>query len=349
VSRFSDALQKLVRRESLTREEARIAMAELMGGTVPPVQIAAFLVALRVKGETVSELTGAAEAMREAAVALEHEVPVLTDTCGTGGDGQGTVNISTAAAFVVAGAGFPVAKHGNRSVSSRSGSADVLEALGIRVEQTATEVRQCLKSCDIAFLFAPAFHPAMRFAGPVRKDLGLRTVFNLLGPLTNPARPAVQLVGVYDPAWVEPVAEVLMQLGCRAGAVVHGQGHDEIILSGPTEVAELADGRVRRGMWHPEDFGLATQTDASLAGGTAVENAARLEAVLCGQAGPYRDAVAMNAAAVIRAASALDSKAPRRLSLKEACQLAVQSIDSGKARAALLALRQFAPKEPTRV
>jgi anthranilate phosphoribosyltransferase len=264
---------------------------------------------------------------------------VVVDTCGTGGDGQSSFNISTAAAFVVAGAGFVVAKHGNRSISSRCGSADVLEELGIPVESDAATVERCLSGVGIAFLFAPAFHPAMKHAMPVRKELGVRTVFNLLGPLSNPVRPNVQLVGVYDPAWLKPVAQVLVHLGCRNGFVVHGKGHDEIVLSGPTQVAEIRDGRVHLQTWTPKDFGLTRRSGALGAGGSRAQNAAALMRILQGEHSPLRDVVCMNAAAAILAATRQTRGAGRGLGLKDAFAIAQNSIDEGKALAKLKGLR----------
>ena len=266
---FQAVLKTLLDKRSLTRDQVRQAFTQLMEGKLTPVQIAALLTALRIKGETVEEITGAAEAMRAAAVPISFSAEAVVDTCGTGGDGQGTFNISTAAAFVVAGAGFVVAKHGNRSISSRCGSADILEELGLWVEGDSRAVEYCLAKVGIAFLFAPVFHPAMRHAMPVRKELGVRTLFNLLGPLTNPVRPNVQLVGVYDAAWLQPVAKVLVQLGCKNGFVVHGEGHDEIILSGPTQVAEIREGRVRVQSWTPKQFGLVRRAAPLTAGGTS--------------------------------------------------------------------------------
>ncbi len=328
---FTAALKKLLDRQPLTRSETRDVMGQLMRGELTPAQIASFLTALRLKGETVDEITGAAEAMREAAIPVRCAAEVLVDTCGTGGDGQGSFNISTAAAFVVAGAGFTVAKHGNRSISSRCGSADVLEALGIPVEIDARTAERCLKDVGIAFLFAPAYHPAMKHAMPVRKELGVRTIFNLLGPLTNPAKPSVQLIGVYDPAWVEPVARVLTQLGCREGLVVHGAGHDEVVLSGPTQMAEVKAGHVHEGTLRPEDFGLVAQA-IDVPGGSAPENAQLLLELLEGKkAGPARDIVCMNAAAVLQAAFRARKSAPQIMTLKEAYQFAQESMAGKKA------------------
>ncbi len=337
---FQFCLNTLLEGKSLSREQVRVVFAELMQGKLSPVQTAALLTALRIKGETVDEITGAAEAMRAAAVPLDFTSEAVVDTCGTGGDGKGTFNISTAAALVVAGAGFVVAKHGNRSISSKCGSADVLEELGVRVEADARTAEYCLAKVGIAFLFAPTFHPAMKHAMPVRKELGVRTIFNLLGPLTNPVRPNVQLVGVYDGVWLQPVAKVLVQLGCKNGLVVHGDGHDEIILTGPTQVAEIRDGRVRVQTWAPKDFGLTRQTTEPTAGGTKKEHAQKLLKLLKGEKGPLRDVVCMNAGAAILAATRQLSGAGPGLDLKHTFAIAQNSLDEGKAFAKLEGLRE---------
>lgn len=331
---FAEAIKSLTEHVPLSRAHARDAMRDIMHGKATPVQIAAYLMALRMKGETVDEIAGSAEAMREVALAVSTERPIVADTCGTGGDGKCTFNVSTAAAFVVAGAGFAVAKHGNRSVSSRCGSADLLETIGLPVESTPEIAKRSLDDVGLAFLFAPSFHPAMKNAMPVRKELGIRTIFNLLGPLTNPARPQVQLIGVYDAAWVEPVAKVLAELGAQQGLVVHGEGHDEFILTGPTEVAEIRGGQVRRARWTPEDFGLRTNPTLRIDGGNSQQNAEFLRAILSGVKGPYRDAVCMNAGALIRACERLRPGA-KELSLIEGFRLACESIDSGRAQTKL--------------
>jgi anthranilate phosphoribosyltransferase len=341
---FPALLNTLFNKQPLTREQVREAFGELMSGRLTPIQTAAFLTALRLKGETVDEITGAAEAMRAAALPVNYKSAVLVDTCGTGGDGQGSFNISTAAAFVVAGAGFVVAKHGNRSISSKCGSADVLEELGVQVESDAASVEHCLRTAGIAFLYAPSFHPAMKHAMPVRKELGVRTIFNLLGPLTNPARPNVQLLGVYDSDWLQPVAKVLVQLGIQNGFVVHGQGHDEIILSGPTQIAEIREGRVYVRTWTPKDFGLTKQEGALTAGHTRQQHAKTLLKLLKGEPGALRDAVCMNAAAAILAATRQSNGAGPGLDLKHTFAIAQNSIDEGKALAKLEALKQAGKK-----
>jgi len=321
-------LHKVLDRRALTRSEAHDAFTTIMQGDVSPVVMAAFLSALRVKGESIDEITGAAEAILEAAVPIKTDRRPLVDTCGTGGDGKSVFNVSTTAAFVVAGAGFAVAKHGNRSVSSVCGSADVVEALGIPLESDPKLVEKCLREIGLASLFAPAFHPSMKVAGPVRKELGTRTIFNLLGPLCNPARPSAQLVGVYDPVWLKPLAEVLKRLGCEEAVVVHGQGEDEIVLTGTTEVAELHQGEVRLDTWRPEDFGFRTQPPTSDTSRTPAEGARLLLEVLNGRLGFHRNVVSMNAGVAIRAALRTKAGGGKTIGLKEAAVLAQKSIDS---------------------
>jgi len=321
-------LHKVMERRSLTRAEAHEAFAALMHGDVSPVLMSAFLSALRVKGESVDEITGAAEALREAAVPIRTDRKPLVDTCGTGGDGKSVFNVSTMAAFVVAGAGYAVAKHGNRSVSSVCGSADVVEALGIPLESDPKLVEECLQKIGLASLFAPAFHPSMKHAMPVRKELGTRTIFNLLGPLSNPARPSAQVVGVYDPVWLRPLAEVLKRLGCEEAYIVHGQGEDEIVLTGTTEVAELHQGDVRLETWRPEDFGFKTQAKTNEASRTPAEGARLLLEVLNGRLGIHRNVACMNAAAAIRAAARTKAGGAKTIGLKDAVVLAQKSIDS---------------------
>jgi anthranilate phosphoribosyltransferase len=290
------ALEAVIAGRELGREGARGLMAAVMAGSVPPARLGGLLAALRARGETVEEITGFAEAMRAGAVPVRCRRDGLVDTCGTGGDGSGTFNISTATALVAAGMGIPVAKHGNRAVSSRSGSADVLEAMGVNVDLDAARAGQLLDELGLAFLFAPRLHPAMRHAGPVRRELGVRTVFNVLGPLTNPAGAELQLLGVYDASLCEPLARVLGALGSRRAFVVHGAGGlDEVSPLGPTRVAELRRGVVRAFTFDPADAGVARCEPADLAGGTPAENAAIITAVLEGRPGPAADAVALNA------------------------------------------------------
>lgn len=327
-----ECLERVVAGESLSREQARAAMAAIMGGGAAEAWIAGFLVALRVKGETVDEIAGFAETMRSVANHLDLGEARLVDTCGTGGDGAGTFNVSTAAALVAAGAGAPVAKHGNRAVSSSSGSADVLEALGVTLVSDADTLRRCLREAGFAFLFAPAQHPAMKHAVGPRRELGLRTVFNLLGPLTNPAGARRQVVGVYDAALVRPLAEVLGRLGAAHAMVVHGAGGlDEISTLGPTRVAEWDGGDVREYELEPESLGLERPSAEALAGGDPERNARIVRAVLAGEPGPARDIVLANAAAAIRVAGLSDS-------LADGIEAARRSVDEGAAAASLDAL-----------
>jgi anthranilate phosphoribosyltransferase len=329
---IQSALVKLADKKDLTFDETREAVGDIFSGGASPVLVAGFLTALRMKGETADEIAGAAQAMRSAATRLTLPgVPVVVDTCGTGGDKQGSFNISTAAAFVVAGAGFVVAKHGNRSISSSCGSADVLEALGVRVDPGVETVVRCLKGAGIGFLFAPAFHPAMKHAMPVRRELGLRTVFNLLGPLTNPAGANAQVIGVFSDKMVEVVAKVLIRLGTRHGLVVHGAGHDEITLFGKTHVAEIREGRLKRRVWTAADFGFRRHNAAALRGGTKDENAALIRRVLAGEPGPQRDAVVANAAAALWVAGRVAGRNDLS-TLKQARAAAERSIDSGAAK-----------------
>lgn len=290
------ALEAVIAGQDLGRERARAVMTAVMAGEVPPARLGGLLAALRARGETVDEITGFAEAMRAGAVPVRCRREGLVDTCGTGGDASGTFNISTATALAAAGMGIPVAKHGNRAVSSRSGSADVLEALGVNLELGAARLGELLDELGLAFLFAPVLHPAMRHAGPVRRELGVRTVFNVLGPLTNPAGAELQLLGVFDPALCEPLARVLGALGSRRAFVVHGAGGlDEVSPLGPTRVAELRRGVVRTFSFDPAEAGVERCTAADLAGGSPAENAAIISGILAGRPGPAADAVALNA------------------------------------------------------
>jgi anthranilate phosphoribosyltransferase len=333
-------------RQSLTREQAREVMREVLSGKCTDAQIGALLVALHMKGETVEEIVGFAQAIREEATPLGlqpdstvdvsgTERDALVDTCGTGGDTSGTFNISTATALVVAGAGVRVAKHGNRSVTSRCGSADVMEALGVNINLQPERLAECLEQAGIAFLFAPTLHSATRFVQPARRELRLRTVFNLLGPLTNPARASGQVVGVYDAALVETLAEALSMLGLRRALVVHGSdGLDEITVTGPTRIAEVREGQVRSYEVVPEEFGIRRAPLDELAGGDAAENAAMISRVLAGELSPRRDVVLLNAAAALVAAGKANH-------LAEAMPLAARSIDTGAARGRLDALVRF--------
>jgi anthranilate phosphoribosyltransferase len=327
---FKPLLAKLVDGRVLSSEEAHAFFAACLRGEPTPAQVAAAVTALRVRGETVEEIAAFATAMRDAALTLDHPYDVI-DTCGTGGDGQHTFNISTAAALVLAGAGLKVAKHGNRALSSKSGSSDVLAALGVNLAATPQQQRRSLDEAGIAFLFAPAYHGAMRHVGPVRAEIGFRTVFNLLGPLSNPAGARRQVMGVYDPRLLEPLAEVLGRLGAARAWTVHGQGLDELTTTGPTEVAEWKDGAVRRFTVTPADAGLPAARIEDLRGGDAEENAAALRALLDGAPGAYRDVVLLNAAAALIVGD-------RATDLREGAELAAAVIDDGRAATALARL-----------
>ena len=330
-------IAKVVEKQALTEEEAHLAMGIIMDGEASPAQIASFVTGLRMKGETIEEITGFARAMRAKAVHIEanNGGEWVLDTCGTGGDGNGTFNISTGVAFVAAGGGLTVAKHGNRSVSSQCGSADVLEALGVSLKLSTERVKACLHEVGLAFLFAPLFHPAMKYALAPRKEMGIRTVFNLLGPLTNPAGANAQLVGLYRGDLTQPIAEVLRNLGCRGAFVVHGDDHcDEISITGRTVVSHLRKGTITTREIQPEDFGLRRRTLEQIQGGTAQENAKILMEVLEGVPGPKRDVVLLNtAAAFVSTEKARD--------LREGISMAEESIDSGRAMAKLKELIQF--------
>jgi len=345
-----DALHKVANHcASLTRQEARDVMAQILRGECTDAQIGALLVALHMKGETVEEIVGFAQAIREEATPLKTEDgealdlsgterDALVDTCGTGGDTSGTFNISTATALVIAGAGVRVAKHGNRSISSKCGSADVMEALGVNIALPPARIVACLQQTGIAFLYAPAMHSAMKYVQPARRDLRLRTVFNLLGPLTNPAKASAQVVGVYSADLVEKLAEALSQLGVRRALVVHGRdGLDEITITGPSKVAEVRNGQVHVYEVAPEDFGLQRASLDDIAGGDAGQNAAVIRAVLDGERSARRDVVLLNAAAALVAAGHVDH-------ISEAVPLAAYSIDSGHARQRLQLLVEFTAK-----
>jgi len=325
-------LAKLVEGRSLTEEEAAEAMRGLIAGEASEPQAGAYLTALRLKGETVAEILGSARVVRDGTLNVRSGRADLLDTCGTGGDGAGTFNVSTAAALVAAGAGAPVAKHGNRSVSSRCGSADLLEACGVPLALGAQAAGAVLDEAGIVFLFAPALNTAMASVAPLRRRLGIRTLFNLIGPLANPARAERQLLGVYDARWVEPLAEVLAGLGSRRALVVHGaEGLDEISLAGPTHAALLDEGRVRRLTLAPEDFGLPRHPEGAIAGGGPEENRARLGTILEGAPGPWRDAVVANAAAALWVAGLAPD-------VREGARLAASTLDSGAAASALTRL-----------
>jgi anthranilate phosphoribosyltransferase len=349
---ITDVLHRIANHgESLSRDEARGVMSEVLTGQCTDAQIAALLVALHMKGETVEEIVGFAEAIRAAAAPLNvvgnstidvsgTERDALVDTCGTGGDASGTFNISTATAFVAAGAGVRVAKHGNRSVTSKCGSADVMEALGVNITLPPARVAECLKEVGIAFLFAPSMHSAMKYVQPARRELRLRTVFNLLGPLTNPAQASAQVVGVYSDDLVEKLAEALSMLGLRRALVVHGSdGLDEITISGPSRIAEVRDGQVRTYEVTPEEFGISRAPIDAISGGDAAGNAAIIREVLTGKKSARRDVVLLNAAAALVASGRADH-------LGDAIRLGAQSIDSGAATNKLEALIRFTHGHP---
>jgi anthranilate phosphoribosyltransferase len=340
---ITEALRALVDRRDLTRIEAAAAMEAIMSGAATGAQIGAFLTALRMKGETVEELIGFAQVMRQKVVRIRargDEVAglsgtdreMLIDTCGTGGDATGTFNVSTATAFVVAGAGLRVAKHGNRSVSSLCGSADVVETLGINLDLPPDKVARCIEEVGIGFLYAPLLHTAMKHVMPARREMGVRTVFNMLGPLTNPAAANAQIIGVYAASLTEPLARVLAELGTVRAFVVHGADNlDEISNTGESRVSEVREGAVRTYTVRPEDFGMPRASIKDLAGGDREQNADIIRAVLDGEAGPRRDIVLMNASAALVAGG-------RARDLKEGVAVAAQSIDSRAARGKLDAL-----------
>ncbi len=339
---IKDAISKVVLRQDLLETEMIEVMNQIMGGEATPAQVGAFITALRMKGETIEEITGAARVMRDHAtpirvgkaldidreeINLDRET--VLDTCGTGGSGTKSFNISTTVAFVVSACGAKVAKHGNRSISSACGSADVLEALGVNLNVTPEQVESCINEVGVGFLFAPALHGAMKHAIGPRREIGIRTIFNILGPLTNPAGADRQVLGVYDEKLVEVLAKVLVKLGCQRGFVVHGQdGMDEITLTGPTRIAEINEGKVTLSTIEPEDFGLRRCLLTDLQGGDAEENAAIVKDVLAGAEGPKRDVVLLNAAYALIAAGIVES-------VDAGLQKARNVIDEGLAKAKL--------------
>ncbi|MEX0590071.1 MAG: anthranilate phosphoribosyltransferase [Xanthobacteraceae bacterium] len=325
MDRFRALISKVATGATLTRDEATHAFDKMMSGEATPSQMGGLLMALRFRGETVDEITGAVSTMRSKMLRVEAP-PDAIDVVGTGGDAAGSYNISTCAAFIVAGAGVPVAKHGNRALSSRSGAADVLAALGVQIELAPEQISRCIREAGIGFMFAPAHHPAMKNVGPTRVELGTRTIFNLLGPLSNPASVKRQMVGVFARPWIEPLAQVLGALGMERAFVVHGSdGLDEITTSGPTYVAELADGKVRTFEITPEEVGIKRSTAADLKGGDAEANAKALREVLAGKLGPFRDVALLNAAAALMVAGKVKA-------LADGLKLAQKSIDSGEAK-----------------
>jgi anthranilate phosphoribosyltransferase len=334
-----DAIQELLAKKNLTQKAARGAMLQIMEGKATDAQIAAFLTALRMKGETVGEITACAQVLREKCVKLKTKAEVL-DIVGTGGDGQNTFNISTAAAFVVAAAGIPVAKHGNRAMSGKCGSADVMEALGANITLNAEQSAKVLEEAGVCFMPAQSFHPAMRHVAKVRRELAARTIFNILGPLTNPAGACMQLFGVYDENLVEPLADVLKSLGAKRAMVVHGDGLDEVTLTGSTTVCELRDGKVYRYFITPEQFGFKRCLVSDLAGAGAEENAAIARRILSGQEkGPKRDVVVLNAACCLYMVR-------DNVSLADCVKSTEELIDSGKAAQTLEAFIRAANEVP---
>ncbi|HSF65877.1 MAG TPA: anthranilate phosphoribosyltransferase [Nitrospiraceae bacterium] len=335
---IKDAIAKLTDRCSLTEEEAELVMQEIMDGGATPAQIAAYLMGLRLKGETVEEIAGSVRAMRAKAVRIAVADPLVVDTCGTGGDGAHTFNISTTTALVLAGAGLTVAKHGNRSVSSKSGSADVLSALGVKIDLPTERVADCINEVGIGFLFAPLYHGAMRHCTGPRKEMGIRTMLNLLGPLTNPAGATIQVLGVYEGRLTSLLGNVLMHLGSQHCFVVHGMdGLDEITLTAKTQISEATGGILSNYLLSPSEFGLAVVPPKQLAGGTPEENAAITRDILQGRKGPKRDVVCMNAAPALVAGR-------KAASLREGFFLAGQAIDSGAAAEKLARLIAFTNK-----
>lgn len=329
---MQEAIAKVIEGDDLRRDEMADAMNQIMSGEATDAQIGAFLIALRLKGESVDEIAGAAAVMREKATPIATKHDVIVDTCGTGGDHSGTFNISTTAAFIAAGAGLCVAKHGNRAATSQSGSADVLMALGVNIEASPETASRCLDEVGIGFLFAPALHGAMKYAIGPRREIGVRTLFNALGPLTNPAGANRQVIGVYSAALTETLAGVLATLGTARAYVVHGSdGLDEMTLTGPTKVSELKDGAVSTYRISPGDFGLGEARADALKGGDADANAAITLSVLKGAEGPARDIALLNAAAAIVAGD-------KARDLREGIQVAAEVVDSGRALAKLEAL-----------
>lgn len=327
-TRFRPYFEKVAGGDALSEGEAASAFGAIMEGGIPDAQLGGFLVAMRARGETVDEIAGAVRAMRDRMLKIASP-PGAVDVVGTGGDAKGTYNVSTATAFVIAGAGVPVAKHGNRAVSSRSGAADVLSQLGIDLAMTPITAQRCLDEAGIAFLFAPTYHSAMRHAAPVRQALKLRTIFNLLGPLSNPAGTKRQLIGVFSEVWLEPLAEAMKRLGAEHVWVIHGSdGLDELTTTGPSKVVEMRDGVIRRIEVTPDQIGVQPVPLEKLLCPSPEESAAAIKGLLAGQAGPFRDIVLLNAAAALIVAGRADT-------LPEGAEIARQSIDQGNAAAAL--------------
>lgn len=335
---IQEAIAKLVERKNLTQHEAEQVMNEIMEGKATDAQIAAFLISLRMKTETIEEITACAKIMREKSSSIKPKADYLVDTCGTGGDKSGTFNISTTAAFVAAGTGVSVAKHGNKSVSSRCGSADVLAALGINIQLEPKLVEKCIEETGIGFMFAPLFHPAMKYVMNARKETGVRTVFNILGPMTNPAGAKSQVIGVFNPALMKDIANVMKNLGSSHVMVVNGDGLDEVTIAGKTKVAELKDSKIRVYDINPEDYGFDISPLNKILGGDAQENANTIISILKGAEGPKRDVVLLNAGAAIYVSGKVSS-------LREGIEAAKKSIDSGAALKKLEALKEFTNKK----
>ena len=324
-----EAISKIVDRQDLSEADMILVMNEIMSGEATPAQIGSFITALRMKGETIDEIVGAVKVMREKATRIDTGIDtaageVLVDIVGTGGDGSGSFNVSTTTSFVVAAAGVPVAKHGNYAISSKCGSANVLDALGVRISSDPAEVQSLIQEVGIGFMLAPAFHPAMKRVGPVRRDLGIRTVFNILGPLTNPAGAKAQVMGVYDPSLCEKLACVLQILGAKRAMVVNGEGMDEITNTGETRVSELKDGSVKSYTLRPEDLGYPQAESADIAGGMPDENAKRLVEVLKGETSAARDIIVINSGAAVYVSGLVST-------MKKGASMAEDAIDSGEA------------------
>lgn len=332
---IKESIFDIVNEKNLSEETAANVMNEIMEGQATNAQIASFITALRMKGETISEITGFAKVMRNKSITLNINKDIIVDTCGTGGDSIGTFNVSTVTAFVIAGAGLTVAKHGNKAISSKCGSADVLQKLGIDITISPEKMKQCIEEIGIGFLFAPIYHKAMKFAITPRQEIGIRTVFNILGPLTNPAKANVCVLGVYDPDITNIMAEVLKNLGAKGAFVVHGEGGmDEITITGKSKITQLKNNKVETYYIHPRDFGFETAPLKEIMGGSPEENANILKDILNGAKGIKRDIVLLNSAAALVAADAADN-------IKDAVKIAEESIDSGKALAKLKAFIEF--------
>jgi anthranilate phosphoribosyltransferase len=335
---IQEVISKLIQKKHLTLSETEDVMDEIMSGKATDAQIAGFLIALRLKGETIDEITACAKVMREKAFRIKPNVRKLVDVVGTGGDNSNTFNISTASAFVVAGTGMPVAKHGNKSVSSQCGAAEVLSVLGVNIMAEPKEVEKCIEETGIGFMFAPVFHQAMKYATVPRKELGIRTVFNILGPLTNPAGAKHELLGVFDPNLSEPMAEILGKLGIKHALVVHGNGLDEITICGETKVSEYNNRKIKTYTISPEEFGLKVAKKEEIIGGTAERNKKIILDVLSGkERGAKRDVIVFNAGAALYAADEVSS-------IKKGIKKAEESIDSGKAMEKLEKMKEFTNK-----